>query len=35
MVKRVNKATPARKGAITVKVLLKSGDIIITFKEEK
>jgi len=34
IVRKVNEATPLRKGAIAVKILLKSGDVIIIFKEE-
>jgi hypothetical protein len=35
IIKNINEATPYRKGAIAAKVLLKSGDIIIIFKEEE
>ena len=35
IVKNVNEATPHHKGAVAAKVLPKSGDTIITFKEEE
>ena len=34
IIRKVNEATPLRKGAVAVKILLKSGDVVITFKEE-
>jgi len=34
IIRKVNEVTPLRKGAVAVKILLKSGDVIITFKEE-